>query len=96
VERLCIERITAGSDDKEDWALLALAVRSRRDLTTFAITRFPEVISALHDTLRERYDTVVDPLELATWTAPLLIRQDDRSFRIATTPRLEPLTLSDD
>jgi HEXXH motif-containing protein len=80
VVRHCIDEIAIDSGNHEAWALLALAVRDQRDMTAYALTRFPETVMSVYCAISRRYGVTTDPLGLAFWMAPLLLRQDDRLF----------------
>lgn len=68
-------------DDIEAWAGLA-TTHAIAGFTPTGLGRFPEIVYSLYRLLRERTDSEqpLDPLVIAIWLEPLLVRMDDALF----------------
>jgi HEXXH motif-containing protein len=69
--------VEADLADLEAWAGLVLACRTRHDVASMSLARFPEVVFAVRNAIA---DDCVDILDLATWLAPLLLTQNESVF----------------
>jgi HEXXH motif-containing protein len=72
--------------DLEAWAGLAAAVNQAGVNGISTLGRFPEIVAFVSCEIRRRYDLTVDPLQLARWLEPLLMKIDDMGFEAAADP----------